>query len=104
MSGAEVHDDPGHDRYVAEVDGTVAGHATYLVRGERSMLVHTEVADDFEGQGVGSALARYAFEDARSRGLGVVPLCPFMARYVERHPEYEDIVDRELLAILDPSD
>ncbi|MCB0954287.1 MAG: N-acetyltransferase [Microthrixaceae bacterium] len=101
-SPMHVHDDPGHDRYLADMDGEIAGEAVYLVRGERSLLVHTEVGDAFEGQGVGSALARHALDDARSRGLLVVPLCPFMAGYIERHPEYTDLVDNELLGILGP--
>ena len=46
----------------------------------------------FEGQGLGARLARFALDDARERGLRVVPLCPFIAAFVKRHPEYQDLV------------
>ena len=55
-------------------------------------LVHTEVRDEFEGQGHAATLARGALDDARSRGLRVVPSCPYIASYVEKHPEYADLV------------
>lgn len=54
---------------------------------------HTEVLPEFEGQGVGSALARYALDDVRAEGTRrVQPLCPFIKSYIERHPDYQDLV------------
>jgi predicted GNAT family acetyltransferase len=70
------------------VHGALAGFLVYRLRGDRIVLVHTEVFPEFEGAGVGSGLARHALEDARSRGLGVVPRCPFVLAYLRRHPEY----------------
>ena len=50
------------------------------------------MSDDYEGQGAGSQLAREALDDVRRRGLGVVALCPFIAGWIERHPDYADLV------------
>ncbi len=97
----QVRDEPENDRYVAEVDGTVAGSAVYQVRGGRYLFVHTEVDDAFEGQGVGSALVSGALDDVRSKGAPVVPICPFVASYIERHDEYADLVDTEIVEMLD---
>ncbi len=97
----KVYDDPDNDRYVIDVDGTKAGSAIYHVRGGRYIFVHTEVDDAFAGQGVGSALASGVLDDVRAKGAKVVPLCSFIAGYIDRHPAYEDMVDREILAILD---
>ena len=55
-------------------------------------LVHTDVDPKWEGQGVGSELVRGALDDLRARGLKVRPLCPFVAAFIRRHPEYEDLV------------
>jgi len=56
------------------------------------VLVHTDVATSVEGSGVGSALVAGALDDIRARGLRVVPVCPFVAAYVRRHPGYADLV------------
>ena len=97
----EVRDHPDEQRYEVLVDGAVAGFARYVLRPGRVIFVHTEIAPAFEGQGLGSSLARGALEDARSRQLKVVPLCPFIAAYIERHPEVQDLVDVELMAQLE---
>jgi len=54
--------------------------------------VHTEVDEAVEGTGVGSQLVRVALDDLRVRGVGLVPVCPFVAAYLRRHPEYGDLV------------
>jgi predicted GNAT family acetyltransferase len=58
----------------------------------RSCLPITEVPEALEGQGIGSALARGALDDVRAQGLQVIPLCPFVAAFIRRHPEYLDLV------------
>jgi predicted GNAT family acetyltransferase len=79
-------------RYVISVDGVDAGFSNYHLRDGVVTFMHTEVDPEFEGQGLGSALARGALDDARARGLQVKALCPFIASFLKRHPEYQDIV------------
>ena len=59
---------------------------------ESIVLVHTEVDEELEGTGVGSRLVRGTLDDIRSRGLGVVPVCPFVRSFIGRHHEYADLV------------
>lgn len=92
----EVHDAQGAERYEARVDGVLAGFAEYRRRDGRTVFTHTEVDDAFEGRGVGGALARAALDDVRRRGERAVPVCPFIADWIERHPDYDDLVDHEL--------
>jgi predicted GNAT family acetyltransferase len=92
----EVRDNKGRFRYEIVVDGTVAGFVQYSMRGGRLILVHTEISDEFAGRGLATQLVRGALDDARSRNLRIVPICPFVEGYIERHPEYDDLVDHEL--------
>jgi predicted GNAT family acetyltransferase len=55
-------------------------------------LLHTEVPQAFEGQGIGSKLIAFALHDIRERGLELLPICPFVIAYVRRHPEYQDLL------------
>jgi predicted GNAT family acetyltransferase len=88
----ETRDVPERRRYEITLDGEVAGVAYYSVRDGEITLKHTEVDDRFEGRGLGSRLARTVLDEARARGLKVVPLCPFMAGYIHGHAEYQDLV------------
>jgi predicted GNAT family acetyltransferase len=88
-----VVDDPDEERYEAVVDGAVAGSAFYHLRPGRIVFLHTEVDPAYEGHGVGSRLAKGALDDARAKGLRVVPRCPFIAHYIREHPEFQDLVD-----------
>lgn len=83
---------PTSGRYVISVDGVDAGFSMYGLRDGIVTFRHTEVDPSFEGQGLGSALAKGALDDARERGLQVKALCPFIASYLQRHKEYQDIV------------
>ena len=56
------------------------------------LLTHAEVEPAYNGRGIGSALAKGALDDIRRQGLQAVPLCPFISDYIERHPEYQDLV------------
>ena len=97
----EVHDNPAKDRFEIHADGTLAGFAQYVRRRGRMIFVHTEIDPAFEGRGLGSKLAGAALDAARASGDRVVPLCPFIAQYIDRHPEYTDLVDHDLMARLD---
>lgn len=88
--GIEVRDNAAAGRFEAHVDGAVA-FADYSQEGDRILFTHTEVPEALEGQGIGSALIRAALETVRERGLKVVPLCSFVAAYMQRHPETRDL-------------
>jgi predicted GNAT family acetyltransferase len=88
----EVRDNPDADRYDVTVDGEAAGLLTYRLRPGVIALIHTEVDAAFEGRGVGSTLIREALDDARRRGLEVLPFCPFVKAYIQKHREYADLV------------
>ncbi|MEO6989223.1 MAG: GNAT family N-acetyltransferase [Aquihabitans sp.] len=94
----EVEDRPQEGRFAVFVDGVDAGGAEYKREGGRRVFDHTEVSDRFEGKGVGGALAKAALKATREAGDQVVPVCDFMREYIERHPEYQDLVDEERLA------
>jgi len=93
--GARVVDNPDKHRFEAQVAGAVAGFSNYERRGPKIDLTHIEVEGDFEGQGIGSILARRSLDAARDDGLSVLPHCPFVKRYIERHPEYLGLVEVE---------
>jgi uncharacterized protein len=88
----EVSDDREAERYVIAVGGERGGFVQYRDRGRALALVHTEIDDRFEGQGLGGRLISAALDDIRSRGLAVLPFCPFVRGYIARHHEYLDLV------------
>lgn len=80
------------DRYVLRLDDEKIGQCIYHDEGGTRVLTHTEVAEDREGNGLGSQLVRFALDDIRSAGMTVNPQCPMVAAYIERHEEYADLV------------
>ena len=93
MAGEVVlRDNAPEARYELLVDGTLAAEAHYERRPGRVVFVHTEVGEAFRGRRLGDRLAEFALRDARDRGERVIARCPFIAAYVERHPEHQDIV------------
>jgi uncharacterized protein len=72
--------------------GDALALAAYKLEGDVIRFTHTEVPKALEGQGIGSRLIGNALDDVRRRGLKVVPLCPFVRRYIERHPETQDLL------------
>src|SRR5438128_5692343 len=88
----EIARDEGAHRYVIAVDGEPAGLTQYRDRPDLLAFVHTEIDDRFEGQGLGSRLVSFALDDVRERGLEVLPFCPFVNGYIQRHREYADLV------------
>ena len=87
-----VTDHPEDGRFEIAVDGELAGSAYYLAVGENLDFTHTEIDDRFGGRGLGSTLIRAALDTARERGMGVLPHCPFVKSFIERHHEYLDLV------------
>ncbi len=91
-SPVTVRDAPDAHAFEAVIDGVVVGRADYLRTDDLVVFKHTEVDPAYEGRGVGAALARAALDDARARGVTVIPTCPFFAAYIARHPEYASLV------------
>lgn len=87
-----IIDNPERSQFEAWVDGEFAGELSYERREGVAVLPHTGVRGRFEGRGIGGMLAKFALDDARERGLAVEPLCPFIAAYIRRNPEYADLV------------
>jgi uncharacterized protein len=91
-----VSDVPERSRYEAHIAGREdIGVAQYRLQGSTITFTHTSVPEALEGHGVGATLARYALDDARRRGLSVLPQCPFIGTFIRRHREYLTLVPAE---------
>lgn len=88
----EIRDERDEGRYSAYANGRRIGYATWVKVHDTVVLPHTEVDPAWNGKGIGSMIARRAFEDARADGLTVLPFCPFMKRWADLHPAFRDIV------------
>ncbi|MCW2992554.1 MAG: acetyltransferase [Conexibacter sp.] len=87
-----VTDDADAERYEITAGGELAGFTQYRRRPQLIAFVHTEVDPRFEGQGLGSKLVAAELDAARAAGVAVLPFCPFVNAYINRHPEYADLV------------
>ena len=87
----EVRNNEAEHRYELEVDGDLA-IAEYRLRPGRISFTHTGVPAALEGRGIGTRLVRAALDDARAKGLKVVPICPFVKHYIDKHPEVQDLL------------
>jgi len=95
MSEIEVVHRPEQSRYELNVDGRLAGFVRYRPHADHVEFLHTEVDPEFEGQGLGSRLAAGVLDDVRATAGRATVTCPFLAAFVKRHPEYEDVVPPE---------
>ena len=91
-AAATVHRNDARHRYEIEVDGKVAGSMVYRQQGDTLDLVHTEVDDAYQGQGLAAQLARFALDEARRGGRKIIPSCAYVAAYLQRHPQDQDLV------------
>jgi hypothetical protein len=89
-----VLDNPEANQFEAHVDGQVA-FVSYLKRGDTIFFTHTEVPRELQGRGLANVLAKAVLERARAEHWKVVPRCPFIAKYIERHSEYGALVRKE---------
>jgi len=87
-----VADNPSANRFEITVDGVVAGYSEYQRTDGEIEFTHTVVDDAYEGQGLGSTMVRAALDEVRRDGVQVVPSCPFVKKYIQRHDEYSDLV------------
>ncbi len=93
MTHTTVTRNDNQSRYDVHVDAELAGFAEFTVDGDRITFTHTEVFEAHRGGGVAGTLAGQALADAVDRGLTIVPLCPFVRKYLKRHPIEGAIVE-----------
>lgn len=86
-----VRDNAERHRFELDADGHVA-FSNYRRDGRTIVIMHTEVPKELNGRGIGSALVRRLLDIVRAQGLTVKPLCPFVAAYIAKHPEYADLL------------
>ena len=94
--GRSVVDNPSRNRFELREGERVLGWVAYLPAGASVIFAHTEIAEEHEGQGLGSVVVREALDQVRAGGKTVIPNCPFTAAFIQRHPEYVDVVDPSL--------
>ena len=87
-----VADNPDEERYELHQDGELAAFTEYQLGEGFIAFVHTETQPAFEGHGVAQVLVRETLDDVRRRGLAVMPFCPYVRGFIEKNPEYVDLV------------
>jgi len=95
----DIHNNAGAHRYELGVAGETAV-VIYNLSGQNLMITETLVPPALEGQGVASRMARHVVEDARARGLVILPVCPFFSAWLQKHPEHAGIVHPTYRSIL----
>ncbi len=91
-SAPTVTDVPDRDRFEIAIDGATAGFVQYHRSPGTIAFIHTEIDPSHEGEGLGGVLVRAVLDGARAEGLAVLPFCPFVRGFIERHDEYLDLV------------
>lgn len=89
-----VRDNPALNRFELDVDGHTA-FAAYAATADTVTFVSTRVPNELSGRGVGSTLAKGALAAVRAQGKRVVARCPFIVGYIEKHPEFHDLIAKE---------
>ena len=88
-----VHDNVEKRRFEIDLGYGALAIAEYQLDEGKIKFIHTEVPPVYRGKGVGTALIRFALASARTRGLNVIPICPFFAAYIKKHAEAQDLLD-----------
>ncbi|MBX9460908.1 MAG: N-acetyltransferase [Brevundimonas sp.] len=91
MTELSIRDNAEAHRYELPV-GTELAVVTYNLSGQNLMITETLVPEALEGRGIASRLAKHVIDDARNRGLLILPVCPFFSAYLQKHPEHADVV------------
>ncbi len=86
-----LKDNTDRKQFELSVEGFTA-RIEYMIMSNKIFLTHTEVPRELEGKGVGSKIVKLAFEEIEKRGLKLIPLCPFVAKYLTKHPEWKKIL------------
>ena len=92
-SDLPIRDNAAQHRFEADLGNGEMAIAAYSLHGQQIAFTHTEVPPAHEGKGVGSALIRFSLDQARARGLTVLPACAFYAAYMQRHPEVQNLLE-----------
>jgi predicted GNAT family acetyltransferase len=87
-----VRNNEEQGQYELLADGVRLGLTQYQARPTALDFVHTEIAPEVSGEGLGGVLVRAALDDTRARGLGALPYCSFVRHFMEEHPEYVDLI------------
>lgn len=87
----QLVDNPAEKQFQFVLDGSIA-KIEYIKAKEKIYLTHTEVPKGYEGKGIGTELIKQALEHIKAHNLTLVPLCPFVALYLKRHPEWKELV------------
>jgi uncharacterized protein len=94
-SGTTVLDVAEWSRFEIHVDGRPAGVAVYRIHPGTITFTHTEIDDAYEGRGLGGTLVKAALDSARARRLAVLPECPFVRGWIQRHEDYVRLVPED---------
>ena len=94
----EVHNAPERSRYEIHVDGTYAGFAHYRRHGGSLIFDHTVIEEQFAGQGLASDLVGSVLDDVRAHQGRIVAECNYVAGWLSKNQDYDDLVDHELAA------
>ncbi|WP_421729726.1 GNAT family N-acetyltransferase [Brevundimonas sp.] len=94
-----IRDNADAHRYELDIDGKQAV-VTYNLSGQNLMITETLVPQALEGQGIASRLTKHVLEDAKARGLLILPVCPFFSSYLQKHPEHAEAVHPTYRGIL----
>lgn len=86
-----ITDNAESKRFEMKAEGHTA-FLEYMLMSNKIFFTHTEVPLPLEGKGIGSKLVKLALENIEARGLKLIPLCPFTAQYIKRHPEWERVL------------
>lgn len=93
-TGAPVTVTKESDKFTIAVDGTTVGLTEYSDKGDRRVFPHTEVDEAYGGRGLATIVIAEALAQTKAEGKRIVAVCPTVVSYLEKHPEYDDVVDR----------